>query len=697
MKLWSELNLKARAVIATGSIVLVAVALNTGLNSYTAAGKYREAVMGRVTVLAQGIERDVEKVTGFGLPLNGLEGMSDKLRGLLEADTDLAVATIMDKEGKILYSSNRALEGTVPGDEASRRAAAATGPITQEYTADGEGRLEKVIPLNGPDGKVMGVLRVALKSASVNKQLRNLLWWSFVVGIVSFAGATSLVMLFMTRTITNPLTAMAATAGRMAAGDLTQHVAAKGKTEIAQLGTAINGMSASLRDTLGRVKQTMDGLADAIKIMNEATQKMSRGARVQHEAGEQTATTVNQMLASIRSVAENAAEMSTSASDASSSATEMAASIEEVAQNAGILSTAAEDTASSIVETLASIRQVSENAEALSAAAEQTSSSIAEMSSSVKSVEQKSLEAAKLAERVAQRAADQGMAAAREAMAGMENIRSTVDATAEMINRLGKRSQEIGQILKVIDEVTDQTSLLALNAAILAAQAGEHGKGFAVVAEEIRELAERTAASTKEIANVIAAVQQDTANSVQAMSKGREAVENGAELVKITSDVFEQMAQSSKQSAEMARAIELTTAEQARGVSQINDAAVNIAGQIERIAVAMQEQKKGSERIAQASEKMRDITRQMKVSTQEQTVGSKQIAKAVEAVTGQAAQVARSTAEQNQGAEQISDAVARIQKITEENVNVSVEMDMAEAALRDKAGSLQAEMKKFQL
>jgi len=96
----------------------------------------------------------------------------------------------------------------------------------------------------------------------------------------------------------------------------------------------------------------------------------------------------------------------------------------------------------------------------------------------------------------------------------MENIRSTVEATAEMINRLGKRSQEIGQILKVIDEVTDQTSLLALNAAILAAQAGEHGKGFAVVAEEIRELAERTAASTKEIANVIAAVQQESAASV---------------------------------------------------------------------------------------------------------------------------------------------------------------------------------------
>jgi methyl-accepting chemotaxis protein len=373
----------------------------------------------------------------------------------------------------------------------------------------------------------------------------------------------------------------------------------------------------------------------------------------------------------------------------------MAASIEEVAENAGGLSAAADDTAASIVETLASIRQVSENTGSLATAAEQTSSLITEMSATVKAVEEKALQSARLAEKVAQSASEHGMAAAREAMTGMENIRSTVEATAEMINRLGKRSQEIGQILKVIDEVTDQTSLLALNAAILAAQAGEHGKGFAVVAEEIRELADRTASSTKEIANVITAVQQDTAASVQAMAKGLQAVMNGSDLVKVTSTVFEQVSQSSRQAAEMARTIELTTAEQTKGISQITEAAVNIAGQIEQIAHAMQEQHKGSERIAHAAEKMRDITRQMKTATQEQTAGSRQIAKAMEAVTMQTTQVARSTSEQSKGAQQISDAITSIQKITEQNVDVSVEMDMAEATLREKAAALQAELKRF--
>jgi len=697
MRLLPAMTLKTRAVAATGGILLLALILNTVLNFYAVAGKYREAVIGRTTALADGIKKDIDKVTGFGLPLNALDGMTEKLHGLLESEKEISLAMIMDRGGRVLYASDKALESTTPVDAASLQAVAATAPMLQEYAMEQESRLEKVIPLNDPDGKKLGVLRIALKADAVNRQLRSLLWWSLGGGLISFAVATYLVTLFMKRTITGPLSAMAQTATQMAAGDLSQHVQATGAPEIAQLGTAFNSLSASLREMLGRITQMTAGLNEAMQMMNASTQKMSRGARVQHEAGEQTSSTVNELLASIKGVAENAAEMSAAAADASSSAAEMVASVEEVAQNAGGLSAAAEDTASSIVETLASIRQVSENTDALSTSAEQTSTSITEMSATVKAVEQKALESARLAEKVAQIASAHGMAAAREAMTGMENIRSTVETTAEMINRLGKRSQEIGQILKVIDEVTDQTSLLALNAAILAAQAGEHGRGFAVVAEEIRELAERTAASTKEIANVVTAVQQDTAASVQAMAKGLQAVQQGSDLVAVTSDVLEQVSTSSKQASEMAHAIEQTTTEQAKGLSQITEAAVTIAEQIEQIASAMQEQRKGSERIAQAAEKMRDITRQMKSATHEQTIGSKQIAKAMEAVTVQTTQVARSTLEQSQGAQSISDALTRIQKITEENVDVSVEMDMAEVTLREKAGALQEELKRFKV
>jgi methyl-accepting chemotaxis protein len=344
---------------------------------------------------------------------------------------------------------------------------------------------------------------------------------------------------------------------------------------------------------------------------------------------------------------------------------------------------------------IASIKQVSENTDALSTSAEQTSSSITEMSAAVKEVEQRSVESARLAEKVSLDASDRGMTAAKEAIKGMQNIKETVEATAAVVNRLGKRSHDIGQILKVIDEVTDQTSLLALNAAILAAQAGEHGKGFAVVAEEIKDLAERTAASTLEITGLIASVQEETAESVQAMGRGLKAVENGVALVNVTSEVLEQVANSSRQSTDMARAIEKTTAEQAKGVAQITETSLSISDQLEQIAGALQEQRKGSERIMQAAERMRDITRQVRTATQEQATGSRSIANAVESVTSQASQVARSTSEQSLGAQHISEAIDRIQKITKETVDVSIEMDMAVKALKRKADALQSELEGF--
>jgi len=695
MSILSAMNLKTRAVLATAGIILLVLGFNTLANIFTATAKYKEALVAKMTIEAEGIRKDINKAVGFGLPLSALEGMGDKLRDLIEEDKDLSQAMVMDNEGRVLYAGDRAAENAVRTDEATRTALSSNGPLVHSYLDAAGSHFEKVILLTNAEGKKLGIFRIALKMDAVNRQVRSLLLSSLLAGLVSFGVAVVLVYLFVGKGITEPIHEMAKTAGLMASGDLSREIPIKGKTEIDALGEAINTLSSNLRDVLGRIKQTGAGLGEAMTLMSGSALKMGSGARDQQNATEQTAMTVHEMVVSIGGVAESAAEMSEAAANASSSATRMALSVEDVARNTGALSSSAEDTATSIEEMLASIRQVSENTEALSTSAEQTSSSITEMSASVKEVELRAVESARLAEQVSTEASERGMSAVREAISGMDNIKQSVEATADIVNRLGKRSQEIGQILKVIDEVTDQTGLLALNAAILAAQAGEHGKGFAVVAEEIKDLAERTAASTQEISGLIAAVREETAQSVQAMAKGLKAVETGAALVNVTSDVLKQVAESSRRSVDMARAIEKTTSEQAKGVAQITESSVSIAGQIEQIATAMQEQRRGSERIAQAAERMRDITRQVKTATQEQTSGSKQIAAAVESVTAKAAQVARSTSEQNLGAQQISEAINRIQQITQENVDVSIEMEMAVQTLKERANAMQAELEGF--
>jgi methyl-accepting chemotaxis protein len=683
MKLALPGNLKARAVFATGGIILLVMAVNTFVNVYASTSRYKESLVAKTTALAEGIRKDINKAIGFGLPLNALDGMDDKLRGLMEQDPDLSGAMIMDETGRVLYAGDRTLENTVLSDEASKKAIEAAKPEVRYYTDRTGGHYDNIIPLTAPNGKKVGVLRIALKAGAVGRQMRSLFLWSALVGLISFLVATTLVYFFMDRAITRPITEMSRTAGMIAAGDLTRTVQAAARNEISDLAAAINTMSSSLREMLRNIQGTGDGLYEAMTLMSGAVAKMSQGARVQQESTEHTATVVDHMVTLNKNVETNARDMSQAATDASSSASEMASSIEEVAANTVSLLSSVDDTASSIEQMIASIKQVSENTDALSASAEQTSSSITEMSASVKEVEERAVESARLAEKVSNEAAERGMAAATEATRGMQNIREAVEAGAEVVNRLGKRSLEIGRILKVIDEVTDQTGLLALNAAILAAQAGEHGKGFAVVAEEIKDLAERTAASTQ------------TAESVQAMGRGIKAVETGADLVNVTRDVLQQVAETSLQSAETARAIEKTTAEQARSVSQITEASVNVADQVEQIATALQEQRRGSERIAQAAERMREITRQVKTATQEQTAGGRQIADAFESVTAQTAQVAGSTSEQSRGAQQISEAMARVQKITQDTVDVSIEMDMAVQTLKAKSDALRAALQGF--
>jgi methyl-accepting chemotaxis protein len=543
----------------------------------------------------------------------------------------------------------------------------------------------------------IGIVKTGYSTRSVDKSLREAQMIIIGLSVGIMAIISLVVFLFFRVMALRPIESLHATLTRVASGDLSRTMDVLTNDEIGELGLAANKMTVDLKRLIANVDRTAKQTAASSEQIVAGSGHVQEGANATSEAMKQTVMTVAELVASIKEVAENSGQMSRVATDASSSTTEMASSVEEVSRNAGALAAAVEDTALSIEEMIASIKQVSENTDALSASAEQTSSSITEMSSTVKEVGQRAVESARLAEKVSVDASDRGMAAAREAIRGMQNIKETVEATAEVVNRLGKRSHDIGQILKVIDEVTDQTSLLALNAAILASQAGEHGKGFAVVAEEIKDLAERTAASTQEIAGLIASVQEETAESVQSMDRGLKAVENGVDLVNVASDVLEQVTNSSLQSADMARAIEKTTAEQAKGVAQITDTSLSISDQLEQIAGALQEQRKGSERIVQTAERMRDITRLVKSATQEQTTGSRSIANAVESLTKQTSQVARATSEQSLGAQQISDAISRIQKITGDTMDVSIEMDKAVKAFKQNADALQGELDGFKL
>jgi methyl-accepting chemotaxis protein len=153
----------------------------------------------------------------------------------------------------------------------------------------------------------------------------------------------------------------------------------------------------------------------------------------------------------------------------------------------------------------------------------------------------------------------------------MRSIAESVSSTAKKVDELGQSSDQIGRIIGVIDDIADQTNLLALNAAIEAARAGEQGRGFAVVADEVRKLAERTTKATKEIAEMMRTVQEETKVAVAAMEQGTKQVEEGVTTTSRAGDSLKQIIHMSEQVGEMITHIATAATEQSSATEEINN------------------------------------------------------------------------------------------------------------------------------
>jgi methyl-accepting chemotaxis protein len=153
----------------------------------------------------------------------------------------------------------------------------------------------------------------------------------------------------------------------------------------------------------------------------------------------------------------------------------------------------------------------------------------------------------------------------------VRNIGAVVVESAQTVGALGQRSEQIGDIVSTIDEIADQTNLLALNAAIEAARAGEAGRGFAVVADEVRKLAERTQKATKEISTMIAKIQHEMGDAVKAMARGKELVDESGSLINATSTTFQTIVRKTASVSDVMSQVATASEEQSATSTQIAD------------------------------------------------------------------------------------------------------------------------------
>lgn len=312
------------------------------------------------------------------------------------------------------------------------------------------------------------------------------------------------------------------------------------------------------------------------------------------------ASSLNEMVDSLRTLI---VQVRNTAAQVAAASEELTASTEETTQASQNIAT--------------TTQQVAVGAERASLSTEETAKSVSEMVAGIQQVSASAQGVADSASK-AKTVASGGFESIERAVAQMNSIHNTVDGLSQSVRVLGKSSEEIGQMVGVITEIASQTNLLALNAAIEAARAGEHGRGFAVVADEVRKLAEQSADKAKQIVSLVAKIQSEMDVTVETTDHAGSEVETGMQLVNAAGESFQSILQSvtdvSGQIVEVSAAVEEMAAgaeEMAHTVDEVSKITQNASGSTHTISAAAEQQLASMEQISASSVSLSEMAEEL--------------------------------------------------------------------------------------
>lgn len=420
----------------------------------------------------------------------------------------------------------------------------------------------------------------------------------FQMSIILLNMVLMVVAWYVLKRISDSIDMVVTVAQKVGVGDLSaEKINVKTKDETFILAETFNQMVDKLKNMVYQINSTSQSVA-------ATSQELSVKAEETTKATQQVAQTVEQ-------VAIGSSDQSTSAMNVVEIMDQVARAVEQIAAGAGEQSKNVYGTTEMVEHMVKRIDVMAGGMEEVRKAAEQNGV-----------------------------VAENGGKSVEQTVEGMLRVKDAVFETAQKIHELGDRSQKIGEIIQVIDDIAAQTNLLALNAAIEAARAGEHGKGFAVVADEVRRLADRSGKATKEIAELIIDIQKGTELAVESMQVGTREVEEGVVLAQAAGQSLGEIVEGVKTTGENVHKIMDIISEILKDSQEVSQAINSIAAVTEENSAATEEMSASATEVNNSMQNVAAISQENAAAAEEVSASSEELTAAIEEISASSDQLA---------------------------------------------------------
>lgn len=655
---------------------------------------------------------DLETLTRSAEELNALCSQLYELN----QDNNVTHVAVIDENKMILAHNDKKLVNTeVEGAEMYQYIG-----WRRTKTFEENGIYHTLVPIVDETTAFLGAIDIGFPESVVRASLLHWFWKALRVAAFFLLGTCGLIMLSMHFVVAKPLKYLAALGDQLVQGHVIRTISLSNRDdEIADLATKFMQMSQYLqdvtavaervatgklhheiqkrskRDTLSVALQEMltylqdvamfaskiaggdltmsiplrsdvDAFGRAMRSMRTGLQTLIQQIR---DSAEQLAT----ISTGIATLADQDMDIAATGYDTvetlSSIITQMGMSAEEIASNMNVLSASVEQTSASVLEMTNSISSIASSAADLEQQTRATISELEQATGTLESVTEKAGVSRTLSEGTIQDALE-GQQAVEQVTKSMDTIQQTNSGAVEAITRFAQQTEDIDKILDVINEITDRSELLALNASIIAAQAGAHGRGFAVIADEMRELANKVNTSTKDIATIVQTVQKETGRVVQEIHRGTKGIEQGVQRTQHAQKMLEKIIGSAQRSSSV----------------------------VAEMVTALQEMQKTTDQdMKLAMKQVHNMTAAITKATKEQKSSTLQINDAVEHIRDMAVQTQAATSQQLQGVPQVLEVSTDVKLLTEQSVQSSQHIEQTAGNLQTQAQTLLQAVDRFKL